>query len=350
MFERASNSTSNSKGTLHWNCDPGVCLVKADSATKRRSLGIALVLVLGFAAVEFAASFVSHSVALSAEAGHLLSDGMALGIALLASFVAQRPGSERAPFGYGRVEILAALVQGVGLVAIALWVAGEAWERLQMPSAEILGLPMFLTAVAGFAVSTLNARLLHDHTHHDLNLRGAFLHMVADALSAVGVMLAAAAVWWFHWNWADGAISLVVAGFILVGALPLLWDSLDILLERTPKGVDVAAVRSHLLAESGVAQVENLRIWAIAPGCLSLMAHLRVEGVDAVARDRLLQRLQASLQANFGIAESCLQLTAVPSAMRVTTINLSQPSRLDALTLPSGTLPSGVNGESDLTL
>lgn len=346
MAEQAQNlRAQNLKAMLHWSCDPRVCQVKADTQVKQRSLGLALGLVLGFAVVEFGASLASHSVALAAEAGHLLSDGAALGIALLASFLAQRPVSERAPFGYGRVEILAALVQGVGLVAIALWVASEAWERLQMPSTEILGLPMFLTAVAGLVVSSLNARLLHDHTHHDLNLRGAFLHMVADALSSVGVMIAAAAVWWFHWNWADGAISLVVAVFIVVGAIPLLRDSLEILLERTPQAIDVAAVRSHLLAASGVSRVNDLRIWAIAPGFLSLMAHLHVEGLDGVKRDRLLQHLQQSLSTEFGITDSCLQITATPTSVNVMPINLSQPPRLEALTFTSS-----ANGESDLTL
>lgn len=333
---------------LHWQCDPRICQVQADMGKKRRSLGIALTLLLGFAAVEFAMSLASHSIALSAEAGHLLSDGGALAIALLASVWAQRPASDHAPFGYGRVEILAALVQGIGLVAIALWIVSEAWERLQMPSTDILGLPMLVTAVAGFVVSSLNARLLHDHSHHDLNLRGAFLHMVADAMSAVGVMLAAVAVWWLHWNWADGVISLVVAVFILVGAIPLLWESLDILLERTPRGLDVAAVRSHLLATPGVVKIENLRIWAIAPGCLSLMAHLQVDGIEAEARDRLLQEVQASLRDEFGIAESCLQLAAAPAAMRVTPINLSQPPSLEVLTLTSSA--SGEQPCSDFSL
>lgn len=320
---------------LHKQCDPRTCPVKADVGTKRRSLALALVLLLGFAAVEFAMSLASHSIALSAEAGHLLSDGGALGVALLASFLAQRPASDKAPFGYGRVEILAALVQGIGLVAIALWIASEAWERLQMPATDILGLPMLVTAVAGFVVSSLNARLLHDHSHHDLNLRGAFLHMVADALSAVGVMLAAAAVWWLHWNWADGAISLVVAVFILVGAVPLLRESLEILLERTPRTVDVAEVRSHLLALPSVMKVENLRIWAIAPGYLSLMAHLQVAEMEAEARDRLLQDLQTALRDRFGIIDSCLQLSAVPTAVGAAPINLSHPPSLDILALTS---------------
>ncbi|MEO1145427.1 MAG: cation diffusion facilitator family transporter [Cyanobacteria bacterium J06638_22] len=331
MIQQARNSMV----MLHKQCDPRTCPVKADGGTKRRSLALALVLLLGFAAVEFAMSLASHSIALSAEAGHLLSDGGALGVALLASFLAQRPASDKAPFGYGRMEILAALVQGIGLVAIALWIASEAWERLQMPSTDILGLPMLVTAVAGFVVSSLNARLLHDHSHHDLNLRGAFLHMVADALSAVGVMLAAAAVWWLHWNWADGAISLVVAVFILVGAIPLLRESLEILLERTPRTVDVAEVRSHLLALPSVIKVENLRIWAVAPGCLSLMVHLQVAEMEAEARDRLLQVLQASLRDRFGITDSCLQLSAVPTAVGTTPINLSQPPSLEILTLTS---------------
>lgn len=344
MTKAITKANTNAISPSHQTCDPRFCSLHPTVRQKRRSLGIALVLLLSFAALEFAMSLASHSIALLAEAGHLLSDGIALGVALLASVLAQRPASDRAPFGYGRVEILAALAQGLGLVAIACWVALEAWERWQQPTPEILGLPMFLTAVAGFVVSTLNARLLHDHTHNDLNLRGAFLHMVADALSAVGVMLAAGAVWWLHWNWADGAISLVVAVMICGGAVPVLRDSLDILLERTPRQVDVAAVRSHLLAVPDVLAVDQLRIWAIAPSHLALSAQLRVDGSAAHDRDRLLRRLQRSLQTHFGITDSCLQLSATPSPLPIVApISLSQPTTLDALTLTAS-----ANDESEL--
>ncbi|MBD1912616.1 cation diffusion facilitator family transporter [Leptolyngbya sp. FACHB-16] len=314
--------------TTHRSCDPRHCRVKADSATKQRLLWTALLLLCGFSVVEFAVSVSSHSLALLAEAGHLLSDGMALGVALLATVLARKPASERAPFGYGRLEILAALVQGLGLVAIALWVAWEAIERLQSPAVDILGIPMLITAIAGFAVSALNATLLHDHSHHDLNLRGAFLHMVADALSAVGVMLAALAVWAFQWNWADGVISLGVAVLIGFGAIPLIRDSLSILLEQTPAYRDLDELETFLLSQEGVLRVEKLRVWAIAPGHDNLNAYLVVNLLHGADRDRLLLQLQSALQEQFGFTDICLQLMA---PVLTAPINLSQPPSLAAL-------------------
>ncbi|HIK41156.1 cation diffusion facilitator family transporter, partial [Thermoleptolyngbya sp. M55_K2018_002] len=215
---------------------------------------------------------------------------------------------------------------GLGLVAIALWIGWEAVERLQHPDAEILGLPMLITAAVGLGVNLLNASLLHDHSHHDLNLKGAFLHMVSDAIGSLGVILAAIAVWLFGWTWADGAISLVVAALILAGAVPLIRQSLNILLEQAPVYLDPAAVRVHLLQTEGVQAVEALRLWAIAPGQVALTAHLTVNPQDGLERDRLLQTLQVSLQATFGLTDTTLQLAAPPATPL---INLSMPPSLE---------------------
>lgn len=297
-----------------------------DAQKKARLLCMALGLIGGFSLVELAVSLSSHSLALLAEAGHMLSDVAALALALLATWIAGWPPSAQAPFGYRRVEILAALANGLGLVAIALWIGWEAVERLQHPDAEILGLPMLITAAVGLGVNLLNASLLHDHSHHDLNLKGAFLHMVSDAIGSLGVILAAIAVWLFGWTWADGAISLVVAALILAGAVPLIRQSLNILLEQAPAYLDPAAVRAHLLQTEGVQAVETLRLWAIAPGQVALTAHLTVNPQDGPERDRLLQTLQASLQTTFGLTDTTLQLAAPPATPLV---NLSMPPSLE---------------------
>jgi len=173
-----------------------------DAQKKAQLLWIALGLIGGFSIVELAVSLSSHSLALLAEAGHMLSDVGALGLALLATWISGWPASAQAPFGYRRVEILAALANGLGLVAIALWIGWEAVERLQHPDAEVLGLPMLITAAVGLGVNLLNAKLLHNHSHHDLNLKGAFLHIVSDAIGSLGVILAAIAVWLFGWVFA----------------------------------------------------------------------------------------------------------------------------------------------------
>ncbi len=204
----------------------------SQSATKVRLLVTALVLICSFAVAELAVGLFSHSLALLADSGHLASDCLALVLALLASWIAQRRSSSELAPGNHWVEVLAALVNGVGLVAIALWIGWEAIERLQSPPVEILSLPMLATASVGFGVNSVNIALLHKDSHHDLNLKGAFLHVLADAASSVGVILAAIAVWALDWNWADGVISLFVSVLIIISATPLIVQSLNALFAK----------------------------------------------------------------------------------------------------------------------
>lgn len=300
------------------------------SRHKTRSLWIALALISGFALVELGVGWFSHSLALMAESGHMLSDGLALGLALMATWIAQFPASHQATFGYRRIEILAALGNSVGLMIVAFWIAWEAIARLQAPPTEILSLPMLVTATIGLGVNTLNASLLHDNSHNDLNLRGAFLHMVADAVSSVGVIVAAIAVWAFDWNWADGAISLGVAILVIAGAIPLLRQSLHILLEKSPSHLDLSEIQDYLESFEGIEAATNLRVWTIALGQEALSSHLIVKIKEGEHRDRLLRQIQAALQQKFGIQEIFLQMTAAPPPPL---ISLSRPETIDLLSL-----------------
>lgn len=191
---------------------------------KVRLLWTVLVLVSCFSLSELAVSFWSHSLALQAESGHMIGDSLALGLSLIAAWSADR--FDKLSFGVVRFEVLAALINGIGLVAIALWVGWEAIARLQSPPVDILSLPMLVTAVLGLGVNSINAFLLHDRTQDDLNMRGAFLHIMADLISSVGVILAAIAVWLMHWFWADGLISLFVSTLIFLSAIPLITQTL----------------------------------------------------------------------------------------------------------------------------
>lgn len=294
-----------------------------DRNQKTRLLLTALALIGGFSAIELVVSLSSGSLALLAEAGHMLSDCAALGIALLATWLGRLPASAQAPFGYRRVEILAALLNGLGLMTVALWVGWEAIERLQAPAVEVLALPMLVTAVLGLAVNLFNMALLHDHSHSDLNLKGAFLHVVADALGSLGVIAAAIAVYVLGWTWADSAISLVVAALIFTGAIPLVRQSLDILLETTPADLNVSEIEALLASAPGVIRVENLHLWAIAPDHHRLSAHLVVGLTSAAARDRLLQELQAKLYQRFGLRDTCLQMQSSAPATLSLSPNLA---------------------------
>ena len=212
------------------HCDRDCTSDKATSG-KVRLLWTALILVSCFSLSELAVSYWSHSLALQAESGHMMSDSIALGLSLIAAWIARLP-SAQVEGRYRRIEVLAALVNGMGLVVIAAWIATEALARLQSPPVDILSMPMLITATFGLGVNSANALLLHDSSHHDLNVKGAFLHIVADLISSIGVILAAIAVWLMHWLWADVAISLFVSGLIAVSAIPLIIESLSLLKEK----------------------------------------------------------------------------------------------------------------------
>ncbi|WP_265265821.1 cation diffusion facilitator family transporter [Spirulina subsalsa] len=201
-----------------------------------------LCLVGGFSLVEIGMGWFSHSLALQADAGHLLSDCFALLLALFATWFART-----SPHSHNRrVEFAAAFLNGLGLVAIALWIGHEAILHLQSPPLDILSTPMLATASLGFGVNSINILLLHEDSHHDLNLRGAFLHVLADAASSVGVILAAIAVWTLNWFWADTVISFAVAFLILLSAIPLLWESANAL--RTVNSQkELESSNSHVL-------------------------------------------------------------------------------------------------------
>ena len=276
---------------------------------KAKTLWITVGLLAVFFVAEWSVGLWSQSLSLQADAGHILSDIAALAISLIASFLAQKPAKKKATFGHHRIEVLAALLNGLGLLAIATFIILEAIQRWQHPAA-ILGLPMLAIAVLGLIVNLLNINLLHPHTHNDLNLRGALLHVIADTASSVGVIIAALAVHLWDWWWADVAISIVVATFTGLSALPLVQESLKIFLEYAPESIDPVEVEISLQSFPGVVQVEKLRIWTISLNKVMLCANLTVESTTIQERDRLFNKLEAHIRKTFNIAEITLQLTS----------------------------------------
>lgn len=204
-------------------------LVKGNSSSPKTKLLLSVLILVGcFSLAELAIGFWSNSLALLADSGHMISDTFALGITLFATWLSEHD-SQKTNSKYHLIEIIAALINGIGLVAIALWIAWEGIMRLQSPPEEILSLPMLITASVGLGVNSINLILLHDSSHDDINLRGAFLHIVADAISSIGVILAAIAVSVLQWQWADPVVSLVVSSLIIYGAIKLIFQSLKIL-------------------------------------------------------------------------------------------------------------------------
>jgi cobalt-zinc-cadmium efflux system protein len=235
----------------------------------------------------------------------MLSDVAALGLSLGALWLAERPAPRSRTFGWRRIEILAALANGVALVVIAVFVAIEAVERLGRPR-EVLGLPMLLVAVGGLAVNLAGLAILEKGRHGSLNLRGAWLHVLSDALGSVGVIAAALAIWVFGWTWADPAASLAIAVLVLHASYRLLRETVDVLLEAAPSHLDVEEIASALAAVPGAVQVHDLHVWTITSGLVSLSCHVR-RAADC-EEPVLLAALHGVLRERFAIHHATIQI------------------------------------------
>jgi cobalt-zinc-cadmium efflux system protein len=260
---------------------------RPESTDARRRLALALGLAAVYLVAEVAGGLWTGSLALLADAGHMGSDVAALSLALFAAWVASHPADDRWTYGRARAEILAALGQGVALVAVAVFVAIEAVERFGAPR-PIAGAGMLAIATGGLLVNLASLAVLGEGHRHSLNLRGAWLHVLSDALGSVGAMLAGVVVWQLGWIWADPAASLAIAGLVLVSAWQLIRDAVDVLMEAAPRGVDVDGVRRDLAALAGVRSVHDLHVWTLGQGRVALSCHLvvaRIERFEALLTD-----------------------------------------------------------------
>jgi cobalt-zinc-cadmium efflux system protein len=255
--------------------------------------------------VELVGAALSGSLALLADAGHVLADGAGVGLALLAIRFAARPASPQRTFGYYRLEILAAVVNAVLLFGVAGFVLVEAWRRLTEPPAVASGL-MLAVAAVGLVANAVSMWLLRDGQRHSLNLRGAYLEVWGDLLGSVAVLAAAAVIALTGFRAADPIASAVIAVAILPRTWRLLREAVDVLLEAAPKGVDLAEVRRHLIETPGVTDVHDLHAWTITSGLPVLSVHVVLER-DADA-GQVLDGLGACLAGHFDIEHSTFQL------------------------------------------
>lgn len=229
---------------------------------------------------EVVGGLLSGSLALLADAGHMAVDVMAMALGLFAMWISQRPPTPEKTYGYLRAEILAALVNGAFLVAVAVGIVVEAVQRLNSPMA-IRGDLMGAVAAGGLLINLIALAALHGGRNHSLNVKGIWLHVIADALGSVGALVAAFLVYKFGWVVADPVVSIIVSLFIFWGSWSLLSESVNVLLEGVPRGVVVAQVRSAILSVNGVTGVHDLHVWCMSAGVNSLSAHVRVkEGAD----------------------------------------------------------------------
>lgn len=271
----------------------------------RRALTITFVLTAAFTVAEVVGGLITGSLALLADAGHMLSDALSLGVALFAVWLAGTPSTPSRSFGYKRAEILAALFNGATLVAISIWILIEAYHRFREPP-EILGGWMLAVATLGLVVNVVGAMILSRSGGESLNLQGALRHVVADILGSVGAIAAALVILTTGWYYADPIISALIGLLVLGSSWKLLRDSTNVLLEGTPRGIDADEVGRSMAASAGVEEVHDLHIWTITSGFPALAAHVLVgrdENCHARRRD-----LEELLAREYGIEHTTLQV------------------------------------------
>lgn len=285
-----------------------------DDGSNAQRLVVVLVLTAIYMLAEAIGGWLSHSLALIADAGHMLSDVAALGLSLFAVWISRRPPTPARSYGYHRTEILAALANAATLIGISVWVCIEAYRRLHEPP-EVAGRMVMVIAAGGFLINLAGMWVLSGGRASNLNIRGAWLHVATDALGNIGTVAAGAAVAYMGWMWADPVASVIIAALVCWSAWALLVESLDVLMEGTPSGIDPAKVRDALVTVSGVQAVHDLHIWSIASGRVSMSAHVAVDGTRP-DRD-VLPELCTTLRESFGITHVTLQLESECAASEV---------------------------------
>jgi len=258
--------------------------------------------------VELIGGWLAGSLALLADAAHMLADVAALGLALIAAWIAQRPATSERSFGFMRLEILAALVNGAVLFAIAIGIGVEAWHRLRVP--QLVNGPLLLgVAAVGFVANLAAVVVLHRGHEHSLNQRGAYLHVLGDLLGSVGALIAGVLVLTSGWVMADPLISVLIGGLVLVSAWRLVKESTDVLLEATPRHIALSDVHERIASVPGVESVHDLHLWTVTSGVVAMSGHLVVK--NPTDNQPVLEAVQDRMRA-LGIAHVTVQVEREP--------------------------------------
>lgn len=279
-------------GGRHWHADD------------TRRLRVALVLTATFMLAEVVGGLLSNSLALLADAGHMFTDTAALGLSLFVAWFGRRPATAGRSFGYLRLEILAAFVNGAVLLLVSAWIIWEALVRLRAPEPVDSGI-MFGVALAGLAVNVAAARVLHPASQGSLNVRGAYLHVVADMLGSVGALAAALLVRYTGWLAADPVASLFVTALVVRSAWRLVRESVDVLLEATPAHISPALVQERIEAIPGVESIHDLHIWSVSSSMVAMSVHAMVR--EPERQQHVLERIVEAMRP-LGIDHVTVQL------------------------------------------
>ncbi len=258
-----------------------------------------------FFVVELVGGLLTNSLALIADAGHMLSDVAALGLSLLALFYTQKPHTAQKTYGYHRLEILVALVNGLILWVMAAYILYDAYGRFSQPP-TIASLPLMIIAGLGLVVNLFGVMILHPTKDQSINLRSAFLHLLADSLGSVAAIAAGLAIYLRGWYWFDPLAGSAIAVLIIIGSWQLVWEAADILMEGTPKHIDLAEVTRALEEWPGVEEIHDLHIWSISSGLFAMSVHVVLK--DSRDRDCLTWELEDLMSRRFGLEHTTIQL------------------------------------------
>jgi cobalt-zinc-cadmium efflux system protein len=278
-----------------------------DRGADRTSLAWTMVLTIGVMIVEAAGGVLSNSLALLADAGHMFTDVLALGLAMFAITFAARAAPDRVSFGYYRIEILSALANGVLLVLISLGIFYESYQRFWDPP-EVSGGTVLIVALIGLVANLAGLHILRGASRRCLNVRGAVMHVLGDALSSGAVVVSGLVILLTGWRRIDSILSVAISFVIIVGAVRLVRESVDVLLEASPSGIELKTVTSDIRGIPGVRQVHDLHIWSITSGMPALSGHVVLDATTLSHSDSILNSIKALLKERYQIHHTTIQI------------------------------------------
>lgn len=290
------------------DCLAEPCAHQPERRRSSRALGLALAVTLAFAVVEAVGGVVSGSLALLADAGHMVTDAASLGLSLAATWIARRPRTAARTYGWYRVEILAALANGAFLLAVTGWIAVEAVQRMMAPEPVRAGVLLGVASL-GLVANLFAVKMLHGAHHESLNVRGAYLHVLSDVLGSVGAILAGVIIMLTGWALADPLISIALSLLLLAGAVRLMRRTLDVLMEAAPRHLDVRAVEQAIAAVPSVEGVHDLHVWTVSDAMVAMSAHAAVR--DPSRHQQVLEEITRRVR-SFGIQHVTVQLERDP--------------------------------------
>ncbi len=289
-------------------------------------------------AAEVAGGLWTRSLALLSDAAHVFLDLLALALSYFALRMASLPPDDRYTYGFHRVQVLAALINGATLILVAFGILREAWERFINPQTILAG-PMLIVALTGLALNLVVAFILRRHDHHDLNVRSAFLHVLGDTLSSIGVIIAGATIFLTGWFWVDPLISAFIVLIILISSGRLLRETVPILIEGVPPGIKASQVAEAMLQVQGVQGVHDLHVWTISPGFVALSAHVVLADQAISQAQRIMEDLKQALSSRFGIEHTTIQFECESCGQG------SPACFMEPVRLPLRETAAGQNGE-----